>query len=106
MKDKFGREIDYLRISVTDLCDLRCKYCMPINGVEKLSHKDILKPEQIYEIVSAFATLGIKKIRITGGEPLVRKGIEEIIRLIKSIPGIEEICLTTNGIKLKERQNY
>ena len=103
MKDKFGREIDYLRISVTDLCDLRCKYCMPLNGVEKLSHKDILKPEQIYEIVSAFATLGIKKIRITGGEPLVRKGIEEIIRLIKSIPGIEEICLTTNGIKLKEK---
>ena len=103
MKDKFGREIDYLRISVTDLCDLRCKYCMPLNGVKKLSHKDILKPEQIYEIVSAFATLGIKKIRITGGEPLVRKGVEDIVRLIKSIPGIEEICLTTNGIKLKEK---
>ena len=103
MKDKFNREIDYLRISITDLCDLRCKYCMPLNGVKKLNHDDILKPEQIHEIVSVFASLGIKKVRITGGEPLVRKGLEEIIRQIKSIPGIEEICLTTNGIKLKEK---
>lgn len=103
MKDKFNREIDYLRISVTDLCDLRCKYCMPLNGVEKLNHEDILKPEQIHEIVSAFASFGIKKVRITGGEPLVRNGIDEIIRLIRSIPEIEEICLTTNGIKLKDK---
>ena len=102
MKDRFNREIDYLRISVTDLCDLRCKYCMPEKGVKKLNHEDILKPEQIYEIVKSFASLGIKKVRITGGEPLVRKGIEEIIRYIRSIPEIEEICLTTNGIKLKE----
>ena len=103
MKDKFNREIDYLRISVTDLCDLRCKYCMPEKGVTKLDHDSILKPEQIYEIVKTFASLGIKKVRITGGEPLVRKGLEEIIRLIRSIPEIEEICLTTNGIKLKDR---
>lgn len=103
MKDKFGREINYLRISVTDLCDLRCKYCMPSSGVEKLKHEDILKPEQIYEIVSVLASLGIKKVRITGGEPLVRKGLEDIIRLIRSIPEIEEICLTTNGVKLKEK---
>ena len=103
MKDKFNREIDYLRISVTDLCDLRCKYCMPEKGVVKLNHDEILKPEQIYEIVKVFASLGIKKVRITGGEPLVRKGLEEIIRYIRSIPEIEEICLTTNGIKLKDK---
>ena len=103
MKDKFNRDIDYLRISVTDLCDLRCKYCMPEKGVQKLDHKDILTPEQIYEIVKCFASLGIKKVRITGGEPMVRHGLEKIIKLIRSIPEIEEICLTTNGIKLKEK---
>ena len=103
MKDKFNREIDYLRISITDLCDLRCKYCMPEKGVKKLNHEDILKPEQIHEIVKSFASLGIKKVRITGGEPLVRNGLEQIIKLIRSVPEIEEICLTTNGIKLKEK---
>ena len=103
MKDKFNREIDYLRISVTDLCDLRCKYCMPEKGIAKLDHKNILKPEQIFEIVKCFASLGIKKVRITGGEPLVRNGLKEIITIIRSIKEIEEICLTTNGIKLKEK---
>ena len=103
MKDSFGREIDYLRISVTDLCDLRCKYCMPLKGVNKLNHKDILSPEHIQEIAYSFAELGIKKIRITGGEPLVRNGIDKIIKMLKEIPEIEEICLTTNGVKLKEK---
>lgn len=103
MKDNFNREIDYLRISVTDLCDLRCKYCMPANGVKKLCHEDILNPEDISNIVSVFASLGIKKVRITGGEPLVRNGLDEIIRLIRKTPNIEEICLTTNGIKLKDK---
>lgn len=102
MKDSFNREIDYLRISVTDLCNLRCVYCMPIKGVDKISHTQILTPERIKEIVEASAKLGIKKVRITGGEPLVRKGIIEIIKLIKSIPDIKEICLTTNGVLLKE----
>ena len=102
MKDQFGREIDYLRISVTDLCDLRCKYCMPEKGIPKLSHEDILKPEQIHEIVQSFASIGFKKVRITGGEPLVRRGLKEIIESIRSIPEIKEICITTNGIKLKE----
>lgn len=100
MKDSFNREINYLRISVTDLCNLRCVYCMPENGIEKLPHEKILSPERIKEIVEAAASLGIKKIRLTGGEPLVRKGIIDIIKLIKSVNSIEEICLTTNGVLL------
>lgn len=102
MNDRFGREIDYLRISVTDLCNLRCQYCMPSNGVEKFSHNQIISVERIQEIVQAAASIGIKKVRLTGGEPLVRKGIIEIIRSIRSIPEIQEICLTTNGVNLKE----
>lgn len=102
MKDSFNREIDYLRISVTDLCNLRCVYCMPENGVEKLSHSNILTPERIKEVVEASAKLGIKKVRLTGGEPLVRHGIIDIIKMIRNIPEIKEICLTTNGVLLKE----
>lgn len=102
MKDTFNREVDYLRISVTDLCNLRCTYCMPSFGVDKLSHERIISPERIQEIVKACSKLGIKKVRLTGGEPLVRKGIIDIIKMIKEIPEIEEICLTTNGIALKE----
>lgn len=103
MKDIFNREIDYLRISVTDLCDLRCKYCMPGKGIQKLDYETILSPEHIKEIVEIFAELGIKKVRITGGEPLVRKGLEDIIRYIKNAPGITEVCLTTNGTQLKSK---
>ena len=102
MKDSFSREIDYLRISVTDLCNLRCLYCMPEKGVEKFSHSQIISPKRIKEIVEASAKLGIKKVRLTGGEPLVRKGIIEIIKKIKEVPQIEEICLTTNGVALKQ----
>ena len=102
MKDRFNREIDYLRISVTDLCNLRCVYCMPENGVEKLSHSNILSPERIKEVVETSAKLGIKKVRLTGGEPLVRHGIIDIIKMIRNIPEIKEICLTTNGVFLKE----
>ena len=101
MKDSFSREIDYLRISVTDLCNLRCLYCMPEKGVEKFSHSQIISPERIKEIVEASTKLGIKKVRLTGGEPLVRKGIIEIVKKIKEVPEIEEICLTTNGVSLK-----
>lgn len=103
MRDSFGREVDYLRISVTDLCNLRCVYCMPEKGVEKFSHDQIISPERIKEIVETSVKLGIKKIRLTGGEPLTRHGLIEIIKAIKSISGVEEICLTTNGIGLKER---
>ena len=100
MKDCFEREISYLRLSVTDLCNLRCVYCMPEEGVAKLRHEDILSVEEIEEIVRSAAALGIKKVRITGGEPLVRKGIADICRRVSSVPGIEEVCLTTNGTLL------
>ena len=103
MKDSFGREVDYLRISVTDLCNLRCLYCMPKDGVKKFSHSQIISPERIKEIVEASVKLGIKKIRLTGGEPLVRKGLVDIIKLIREVKGVEEICLTTNGTGLKEQ---
>jgi cyclic pyranopterin phosphate synthase len=92
-----------MRLSVTDLCNLRCIYCMPQDGIEKLRHADILSVEEIDAIVRAAASLGIRKIRLTGGEPLVRRGIETIVRNAAATPGIEEVCLTTNGILLADR---
>ncbi len=100
MKDRFGREITYLRISITDLCNLRCKYCMP-EGICQKRHEDILSFEEIQEIVTVAASLGIRKIRITGGEPLVRRGCVELCGMISSIPGIDEVDMTTNGILLE-----
>lgn len=100
MKDTFGREINYLRISVTDKCNLRCRYCMPEEGVTDLGHESILTYEEIQRIVQASASLGITKYRLTGGEPLVRKGIIGLVEKMKSIPGVEEIGMTTNGILL------
>jgi len=100
MQDTCGRKIDYLRISITDLCNLRCKYCIPENGVPLKEHKDILSFESIEKIVRAAAALGINKIRFTGGEPLVRRGITSLIQMISEIPGINDVSLTTNGILL------
>ena len=100
MKDIFGRDIYYLRMSVTDLCNLRCIYCMPEDGVEKQRREDILSIEEIAEIVRASAVCGITKVRVTGGEPLVRSGIIDICRRISETPGVRELCLTTNGILL------
>jgi len=97
MTDTFGRTVDYLRLSVTDLCNYRCQYCMPADGICKLGHDDILSVEECVEIVQATASCGVKKVRITGGEPLVRRGILDICRGISAISGIEELCLTTNG---------
>ena len=102
MRDLFGREITYLRVSVTDLCNLRCQYCMPEAGVEKLAHEEILSVDEIDAVVRACARLGIRKIRLTGGEPLVRRGIVDICRNAAGTPGIEEVCLTTNGTLLPE----
>ncbi len=102
MKDHFNRRISYLRISVTDLCNLRCRYCMPECGVDKKDHRQILSLEEIAEIAAASAKLGVKKIRITGGEPLIRKGICSLIEQISAIEGIEEIALTTNGLLLED----
>lgn len=100
LHDSFGRTIDYLRISLTDRCNLRCVYCMPKEGVPALAHEDILTLEEIVTLVTMAAKDGIKHIRLTGGEPLVRKGITELIRAIKHIDGIESVALTTNGILL------
>jgi len=100
MKDTHGRTIDYLRISLTDRCNLRCVYCMPEGGVEQLSHDDILRFDEIVVIVRAAASLGIRRIRLTGGEPLVRKGVADLVAEISAIEGIEDVALTTNGILL------
>ncbi len=101
MKDKFNREINYARISVTDRCNLRCRYCMPECGVKKLSHADILTLEEILRVSKLFSRLGVKKFRITGGEPLLRRNLPSLIRDMKKISGIEQINLTTNGVLLK-----
>ena len=102
MRDRFGREIDYLRISLTDRCNLRCIYCMPAEGVGKLTHSQVLSIEETAEIAAAAVSLGIRKIRLTGGEPLVRRGLTDLVRLLRPLPGLEELALTTNGILLPE----
>ena len=104
MIDGYGRTIEYMRISITDRCNLRCRYCMP-DGVELVPMSDILSFEEIEEICRAAAGLGIKKIKVTGGEPLVRRGCAAFIGRLKKIPGIEEVTLTTNGVLLT-RQIY
>ncbi len=100
MQDNFGRNISYLRISITDRCNLRCLYCMPEEGVEFKPHAEVLSYEEIEKVVRAAAPLGITKIRITGGEPLVRKDLPDFIKTLRTIPGIQEIALTTNAILL------
>ena len=100
MTDQFGRDITYLRISVTELCNLRCRYCMPEEGVCKKSHADMLTEDEMIQAVAAAASLGITKLRITGGEPLVKKNIVSICRRAAAVEGIREVCLTTNGILL------
>jgi len=99
--DSFGRTINYLRISVTDRCNLRCIYCMPPEGVPQMSHGDVLSYEEIRTVVQAAAELGINKIKLTGGEPLVRADFPELVRMLSQIEGIEELSLTTNGILLE-----
>lgn len=101
MKDSFGREINYLRISVTDLCNLRCRYCMPQEGIPKLPHENVLSVEEIETLAKAFVNLGINKIRLTGGEPLVRRGILDIVERIGKLEGIKDFAITTNGVLLK-----
>ncbi len=103
MHDTCGRKIDYLRISVTDLCNLRCKYCIPEKGVPLKQHDDILSFEEIERIVREAAELGVTKVRITGGEPLVRRGISDLVRMVAAVPGIRDIALTTNGLLLAKQ---
>ena len=102
MYDSFNRRINYLRVSVTNRCNLRCTYCMPAEGVKMLSHADILTYEEIIEVIQLAVAMGIDKVRITGGEPLVRKGIVDFIGRVAGIPGIKDLGLTTNGILLGE----
>lgn len=101
MIDRCGRNIDYLRISVTDRCNLRCIYCMPEEGIRLTEREKILQEPEIIRVCKVMAELGITKIKITGGEPLVRSRIPELIYQIKEISGIEKVTLTTNGILLK-----
>jgi cyclic pyranopterin phosphate synthase len=100
VKDGFGREINYLRVSVTDRCNLRCRYCMPEQGVRPIAHADVLRYEEIERVVRVAARLGFWRVRVTGGEPLVRKGIAGFVARLASIPGIADVSLTTNGILL------
>ena len=102
ISDSFQRPINYLRISVTDRCNLRCVYCMPENGVNLMAHADILSYEEIYVVVKAAAEMGINKVRLTGGEPLVRAGVPDLIKLLAGIDTIDDISLTTNGILLAQ----
>ena len=101
MKDHFGRNINYLRLSITDRCNLRCKYCMP-HGVEFTPHEQILTYEEFLRVARAAVHLGIPRFKITGGEPLVRKGVTDFIAALKRLPGVEEVTLTTNGVRLAE----
>jgi cyclic pyranopterin phosphate synthase len=102
MLDRFGRSIDYLRISVTDRCNLRCVYCMPPEGVPQMPHGEILSYEELEAVARAAAELGFKRMRLTGGEPLVRAELPKLVRMLSRIYGLKELSLTTNGTLLKE----
>lgn len=102
MIDNYGRDINYIRISVTELCNLRCRYCMPEEGIEKRSHEEMMTVEETVDAAKAAVSLGIRKIRITGGEPLVKRGIVKLCEEIAAIDGVEELCITTNGTLLRK----
>jgi cyclic pyranopterin phosphate synthase len=102
MYDRFERRINYLRISVTDRCNLRCTYCMPAEGIQLLRHEDILTFDEITEVARTAVEMGVSKIRLTGGEPLVRRGIVDLVSMIASIPGVKDLSMTTNGTLLDQ----
>lgn len=102
MLDSCAREITYLRISVTDRCNYRCRYCMPAEGVEKYAHSEVCSLEELRDMAAAAVRCGVRKIRVTGGEPLVRRGIVDFCRMLRELDGVEELCLTTNGSLLPE----
>ncbi len=102
LRDQFGRGIEYLRISVTDRCNFRCLYCMPVEGMQWLPKRDILSYEEIGEVVRQLAPLGLRRLRITGGEPTIRPELPSLVRLLRDVPGIQDIALSTNGVKLPE----
>ncbi len=102
MFDSFNREISYLRISITDKCNLRCRYCMPEEGIKMLNHSDILTFDEIVEFVRVAVSLGIRKVRLTGGEPLVRRGVVDLVGMIAAVEGITDLSMTTNGVLLEQ----
>ncbi len=102
MLDRFNRRIRYLRISVTDRCNLRCRYCMPEDGIKFLHHGEILSFEEIVKVVKVAVPLGIDKIRLTGGEPLVRKGVVDLVKMLAQVRGVKDLAMTTNGLLLGE----
>ena len=102
MTDQFGRRIEYLRISVTDRCNFRCTYCMPLEGLPWLPREEILSYEEITEVVRQLAPLGVSRLRITGGEPTIRPQLTTLIAMLRTVPGIEDIALSTNGVKLPQ----
>lgn len=102
LTDQFGRSIEYLRISVTDRCNFRCTYCMPLEGLPWLPKADILTYEEIVAIVAQLAPLGLRRIRLTGGEPTIRPELASLIRQLREVPGVEDIALSTNGVRLPE----
>jgi cyclic pyranopterin phosphate synthase len=100
LQDQFGRGIEYLRISVTDRCNFRCLYCLPLEGLQWLPKADILSYEEITEVVRQLAPLGLRRLRITGGEPTIRPDLTSLVRQLRAVPGIQDIALSTNGVKL------
>lgn len=107
LRDGHGRSIEYLRISVTDKCNFRCRYCMPAAGLQWLPRSELLSYEEIAQVVSELAPLGLRRLRITGGEPTIRPDLDVLIRLLREVPGVEDISLSTNGVRLPElAQSY
>src|SRR6478672_11804486 len=102
LRDQFGRSIEYLRISVTDRCNFRCLYCMPVEGLAWLPKTEILSYEEIATVVRQLAPLGLRRLRITGGEPTIRPQIERLIAMLRDVPQVEDIALSTNGVRLPE----
>jgi cyclic pyranopterin phosphate synthase len=102
MKDGFGRSVEYLRVSVTDKCNLRCVYCMPLKGMEWMRRDELLSYEEIGQIVRTMAEMGLRRVRITGGEPLVRRDLPELVRIIAQVPGIDDLSLSTNAVLLAD----
>ena len=102
LTDTFGRSIEYLRISVTDRCNFRCLYCMPVAGLEWLPKSEILSYEEIASVVEQLAPLGLRRLRLTGGEPTIRPDLERLVAMLRAIPGVEDISLSTNGVRLAE----
>src|ERR671925_225960 len=100
LRDSWGREIKSLRVSVTDKCNFRCRYCMPAEGLEWLAREEVLSFEEIARLVRVLAALGVEEVRLTGGEPLVRRDLPVLVRMLASTPGVTDLSLTTNGVLL------